>query len=180
MTVNQQLVVQALMQTKNHRTSISIGVHTRIILHRSIKDKIYSRRGCSTSELTMIRNIDLPEALVFYGTNTVFHNPDNSIRPGVTKLMTEAKELGTVCILLSESMDSKVLKDRVEQSDLSGQNLIVRSSLEIDDGIGYSPSPLALLESITSVMIEPRGFGGSSGFGTKMADPERSPLPKHW
>jgi hypothetical protein len=42
-----------------------------------------------------------------------------------------------------------------------------------------SPNPRALFHAIESTTISPKGFGGSSGFGTKMPEPERSPLAKH-
>eukprot|EP00814_Leptocylindrus_danicus_P019821 CAMPEP_0116021374 /NCGR_PEP_ID=MMETSP0321-20121206/10349_1 /TAXON_ID=163516 /ORGANISM="Leptocylindrus danicus var. danicus, Strain B650" /LENGTH=333 /DNA_ID=CAMNT_0003492233 /DNA_START=134 /DNA_END=1135 /DNA_ORIENTATION=- len=179
LTINQQLV-EALGISLSNNDPRSRTVHRRDGIIGQLRR--CSRPWRSTSSaLSMIRNIDLPEALIFYGTNTVFHNPGNSVRPGLMKLLAESKDIGTACILLSESVGTKVLEERVQQSDLSGQknHLILRSSLEIEDGLGYSPSPLALLETISSVMIEPRGFGGSSGFGTKQADPERSPLAKH-
>jgi hypothetical protein len=41
------------------------------------------------------------------------------------------------------------------------------------------PNPKDLWDSIHSIEINPKGFGGSSGFGRKAADPQRPPLPKH-
>jgi hypothetical protein len=46
-------------------------------------------------------------------------------------------------------------------------------------GIGYAPSPAALIDAVNTLLIEPRGFGGSSGFGVKHADAVRNPLPQH-
>eukprot|EP00957_Ditylum_brightwellii_P067632 5133685-Ditylum_brightwellii.AAC.1 len=45
--------------------------------------------------------------------------------------------------------------------------------------IGISPNPASVIDSLNSVTIQPRGFGGSSGFGTQKQDPKRSPIPKH-
>jgi len=43
---------------------------------------------------------------------------------------------------------------------------------------GRSPSPAFLLDSLGSVQIDPRGFGGSSGFGRgQWIEPRRSPMP---
>ncbi len=49
----------------------------------------------------------------------------------------------------------------------------------LGQGIGYAPSPATLMDAIHSIFIEPRGFGGSSGFGVKYADAVRNPLPQH-
>ena len=43
---------------------------------------------------------------------------------------------------------------------------------------GRSPSPAFLLDSLRSVIIDPRGFGGSSGFGRgQWIEPRRAPMP---
>ena len=73
----------------------------------------------------------------------------------------------------------------LNSSPVPGTVLEIRSSLEFpllsstdNDGDkdyaqklgkGYNPSPAALLDAISSILISPRGFGGSSGFGTKHA-----------
>ena len=49
----------------------------------------------------------------------------------------------------------------------------------IGEGFGHAPSPAALIDAIHSIFINPRGFGGSSGFGVKYADAVRNPLPQH-
>jgi hypothetical protein len=40
-----------------------------------------------------------------------------------------------------------------------------------------APNPKDLWEAIESLIIQPRPFGGSAGFGSKLPDPERNPLP---
>jgi hypothetical protein len=37
------------------------------------------------------------------------------------------------------------------------------------------PNATDLIQSIESILIQPRGYGGSSGFGTKLSDPIRCP-----
>ena len=141
-----------------------------------------------------LRNFDLPECIIFYGTNSI--QSKNKVKDGVIRLLTEVQSdigINTNCaiILLSETNSTLELKSILSSdvtSFLSSGLLTIRSSQELlgSDydknttlGLGYSPSPSALLDSILSVEIQPYGFGGSSGFGTKFADPPRSPLPKH-
>ena len=143
----------------------------------------------SKFKISMVRNIDLPECLIFYGREALFDFADDgigaTIKAGAEKILKEASDIGTPCILLSEGDISSVelVQKMIDGSSI--QNLIqALSTLEVgnDESSAYnqSPSPLALLDALDDITIEPRGFGGSSGFGTKLADPPRSPLPKHW
>jgi len=189
----------------------------------------------ASSKLHMVRNIDLPEALVFYGIESMMEprldgGNSNSIsrvlRPGVARLLNECHELGTAALLLSEEVgkdegiqvmfhkaceessdiDDKEFKMWTKNDDpfihfrclsseftppatssASDENSATEdASDEYDDSIefydlqaiGRSPSPAFLLDSINSVRIDPRGFGGSSGFGRgQWIDPRRSPMP---
>lgn len=206
-------------------------------------DAITSRR--STVSLSMVRNIDLPEALVFYGMESIIQpsvdctNDDTKqattliLRPGIARLLKECQEVGTSALILSEteSIDEGSLKQRfldawehsfIESSKNSGKsqssttggnikelmsddtpvinfrclsstfttppssiNKEEEESAEfIDDPFynlqrnGKSPSPAFLLDSLNSVVVDPRGFGGSSGFARgQWIEPRRSPLP---
>lgn len=109
-------------------------------------------------QLNMVRNIDLPEALVFYGTHCLQHD-DGTLLPGVASLIAECKELQTPVLVISTNDNDSITHDDV----------IVTS------GSPPPPNPRALYEAVTSQTIQPRGFGGSSGFGRKAADPERAP-----
>ena len=141
--------------------------------------------------LKMVRNIDLPECLIFFGRNTVFSNgKDDAIaqavlRPGVERIIKEAHEIETSCLLLIEEEDTtsiNLVREAIDRSAVS-YNLLVKTCFEGEQCGNIqvcSPSPLGLLNAIESITINPRGFGGSSGFGTKIADPKRQPLPKHW
>lgn len=184
----------------------------------------------SSLKLNMIRNIDLPEALVFYGLESMMEPrlDDGStitcvLRPGVARLLNECQEVGTAALLLSEEVDKEegiqvmFQKACEESSDIDDKELKILtksddpiihfrcinsefvvpakisnddddtdSSDEYDDSIefynlqanGRSPSPAFLLDSINSVHIDPRGFGGSSGFGRgQWIEPRRSPMP---
>eukprot|EP00571_Detonula_confervacea_P013038 CAMPEP_0172311282 /NCGR_PEP_ID=MMETSP1058-20130122/14497_1 /TAXON_ID=83371 /ORGANISM="Detonula confervacea, Strain CCMP 353" /LENGTH=412 /DNA_ID=CAMNT_0013024425 /DNA_START=116 /DNA_END=1354 /DNA_ORIENTATION=+ len=192
-----------------------------------------------SSKLDMVRNIDLPEALVFYGLESMMEpllNDGNSkgtdandrisctLRPGVARLLNECQEVGTAALLLSEEVDKEggieeMFQKACEKSSDIGDKefqILTKSddpvihcrcfnsmfaapaksdnddtddtevSDEYDDSIefynlqanGRSPSPAFLLDSINSVHIDPRGFGGSSGFGRgQWIEPRRSPMP---
>lgn len=72
-----------------------------------------------STKLDMVRNIDLPEALVFYGIESVMTMQkvvDSSgwgdgmacvIRPGVARLLNECHEVGTAALLLIEDDDDE-------------------------------------------------------------------------
>ena len=140
--------------------------------------------NCQSGSLSMVRNIDLPECLIFYGRNTVFSSKEEyhsgAIKSGLDNLLRQAEEVGTVCILLSESKSVPDLQEIIDHSSIS-KYVRAQSSLDMGDAISFgSPSPLGLLGAIDTVTISPRGFGGSSGFGRKTPDPDRPPLPKHW
>jgi len=126
----------------------------------------------------MVRNIDMVEALIFYGTASIFYpivksSDDTSSEsdtggdflPGVQDLIEECKRDETsVIAILDNSKD-------------------IPQCSNDDDTIHYktetspAPNPKDLWEAIHSIQIQPKGFGGSSGFGRKAADPERPPLP---
>ncbi|KAL3803548.1 hypothetical protein HJC23_014096 [Cyclotella cryptica] len=191
----------------------------------------------SGSRLRMVRNVDLPEALVFYGLESVFDPPtdvtdehDNSVnvgtectarlRSGVARILDECQEVGTAALILSESngLDERELKDHfVEawansfqdsarqerlQKLMEGSAPVVSfrcinndftyTASDVNDGeglessetlfynllsTGRSPSPAFLLDSLQSIRIDPRGFGGSSGFARgQWIEPRRSPM----
>lgn len=204
----------------------------------------------SNTELNMVRNIDLPEAIVFYGIESMMEplispssesggsNGDQiiecTLRPGVVRLLTECQEVGTAALLLSEHMENEddvkdlfekawkqtssdgsssgnaKLLEEVLKSDgpvlsfrcLQSQFTIPSSPTNEEDEItaaasseddelyddesielynlgtyAKSPSPAFLLDSLQSIHIDPRGFGGSSGFGRgQWIEPRRSPM----
>lgn len=189
----------------------------------------------STSKLNMmVRNIDLPEALVFYGVESIMEpNQDESdglaydvIRPGISRLLNECREVGTAALFLCEEAD---LEDSLRMAFQRGYGLwasenggepleefiqrgqgdpilhfrclssefVPTSPPEEADPVDIdeyddeslefynlqvnsrSPSPAFLLDSLGSIgKIDPRAFGGSSGFGRgQWVEPRRRPLP---
>jgi hypothetical protein len=185
-----------------------------------------------TTKLQMVRNIDLPEAIVFYGVESMMehnsgdHESSLILRPGVARLLNECLDVGTAALLLSEDPSSdesstRQLFQRALDSSSSdstagskiqkiigGDDQVLHfrtlnshfvcpptsdsddesssdTSDEFDESIefynlqsnGRSPSPAFLLDSLRSVHIDPRGFGGSSGFGRgQWVEPRRSPM----
>ena len=128
----------------------------------------------------MVRNIDMVEALIFYGTASIFHPTtesnrynSNNIRgtipflPGVDELIEECKRDDTAVLAILDE-DTSIPKS---QSD--GESIVFKTETF------PAPNPKDLWEAIHSITIQPKGFGGSSGFGRKAADPERSPSPAH-
>jgi hypothetical protein len=157
----------------------------------------------------MLRNIDLPEALIFYGLDSILNSCHSSTRPGLLRLVEDASQDNVPVFFLSEHLSVAELKDKVESCEstikiLNEKKLVhYRSSKEEfvitqwDDeqdepydplydpptfqgkGVGHAPCPAALLDAIHTIKIEPKGFGGSSGFGVKHSESKRSPLPQH-
>jgi hypothetical protein len=125
---------------------------------------------------SMVRNIDLVEALIFYGADSILENivDDNgntaTLLPGVDALMEECQRDDTALLAILEREDQ-----------VSALSNCCRSTttVHIRPQSAAPPNPRDLYEAIQSVEIQPKGFGGSSGFGTKAPDPERTPLPQH-
>jgi hypothetical protein len=123
----------------------------------------------------MVRNIDLPEAIVFYGQDVFCHRDNNSsglqLLPGVTKLLQECRDIETPVVIIDMIGDFN--NTMVEM--MSAVSVYNASSLP------PPPNPRALFEAIQTLIVQPRGFGGSSGFGrARTADPSpRIPLFQH-
>ncbi len=124
----------------------------------------------STGRLQMVRNIDLVEALIFYGDETIVSRDDDSnmdLLDGVQSLLKECQRDDTAVIAIMEENVRTFLSKEYP-------------SIHVFPNTHPPPNPKDLWEAIHSIPpIQPKGFGGSSGFGTKAADPERSPLSKH-
>ena len=100
----------------------------------------------------MIRNVDLPECVVFYGAEAMLSSGDGSslicgsttsavgacqVRPGVTRLLKECSEVGTPALLLTEHMRTVELRDVImatKDPDLNSYvqdgTLVIKSALE--------------------------------------------------
>lgn len=153
----------------------------------------YHIKGLTTTN--MLRNIDLPECIVFYGMETVVFEDEGNVdfHPGFVRFLQESQDIESATLLLSERKTTLQMKSvLVECCSSDSQKfsspplsmLELRSSLSLPTnmdhksnlalvGKGYSPSPAALLDSILSVNVKPKGFGGSGGFGIKHAVSEK-------
>lgn len=109
--------------------------------------------------ISMVRNIDLPEALIFYGEGILNDEDD-----GLQSLLQECKDTDTALISISGDESTKV----ADFPDVTFR-----------PPTREAPNPKDLWEAIQSVVIQPRPFGGSAGFGSKLPDPERHPMPAH-
>jgi hypothetical protein len=105
-----------------------------------------------------------------------YDNPDRSIlfqkdgitpQSGLVSLVEECKDLGTPAILISKNKDRQKIPDQIQDY------------MTVFDELQKPPNPRSLFEAINSVTVQPEGFGGSSGFGRKLAEPERHPMPQY-
>ena len=171
------------------------------------------------TKLWMVRNIDLVEALFFYGDDSIFFSTSSTgqedqgqyqLLPGVESLIEECVRDDTAIVVLldhqSPAYSSSLSRDQQENDFQRKKQLIVDSTpslnknnpniLYVRQSTVIPPNPADLYNCINDdndgddddddntknsdcITIQPKGFGGSSGFGTKNADPERPPLPRH-
>lgn len=192
----------------------------------------HEHRHRSSTLLCMVRNVDLPETIVFYGIESIMEPPSATsnnkewrmqrlLRPGVKRLLEECNEVGTALLLLSEDIDdddddnnrlASIFREAYCNDDddttqcnnnvharclnynFATHTLLANSEAgynnhsgdNYDESLifynlqanGRSPSPAFLLDSLNSVQINPRGYGGHSGFGRgQWIEPRRCPLP---
>ena len=107
----------------------------------------------------MLRNQDRPELLLFVTTNAARWT-DGSARPGVERLVAEAKDAGTPSIWICED-DPKPVGGLEPTPWPNAPSL---------------PCPQALQDARASIEIEPDGFGGGMGGagGTRSVSTEES------
>jgi hypothetical protein len=135
-----------------------------------------SRAAVAIRSLGMVRNIDLPEAVILYGIDVICDPAvADTAREGLCGLLQECHEVQTAVIVLLESESTKQAREFLETvlPETVAGPCHVRLQTEAP------PNPVDLLSAIESIAIQPRAFGGSSGFGSKPADPERFIEPKH-
>ncbi|KAG7366362.1 hypothetical protein IV203_029032 [Nitzschia inconspicua] len=125
----------------------------------------------------MVRNIDLVEALLLYGAESILENDGDaksvgvpSLLPGVESLIEECRRDDTAVLAIVETEQQFQVLSKIRKNN---------AMIHVRQQSAPAPNPRDLYESIGTVEIQPKGFGGSSGFGTKAPDPERTPLPKH-
>lgn len=124
----------------------------------------------------MVRNIDLAELVIFYGSSSIFDNNDNEpqLRPGVQDLVQDCHADDTAVVVLLEEEEFRQQRNEKKDGILQGLLLVIMKRIT-----AAAPNPKDLYETMQSLEIQPKGFGGSSGFGSKAADPTRPPLAQH-
>jgi hypothetical protein len=103
--------------------------------------------------------------------------------------MKECRDVESVAIVIVEQNNDNVNDNDLDLIDLEtfskttatkskGQQLPL---FRIHKATQDAPNPRDVWEAIhnDAVTIQPKGFGGSAGFGRKLADPTRFPLPQH-
>jgi hypothetical protein len=95
-----------------------------------------------------------------------------SLLEGVSNLLDECRRDDTAVIALVE-------QESINQGWISCTKKY--PYLHVIPITSPPPNPKDLWTAIHEKIppIQPKGFGGSSGFGIKAADPERAPLPRH-
>lgn len=138
----------------------------------------------------MVRNIDLPEALIFYGADMVatgtdadsasFSSDSSTFQPGVQALLKECREIEATAIVIVEKNHYHFLETLLSKTSVKGLKTLTPPLFHMHKATQDAPNPRDVWEAIHNVAeIQPAGFGGSAGFGRKLADPTRLPLPKH-
>ena len=163
------------------------------------------------TNLWMVRNIDLVEALFFYGDDSIFFSTSTSdqedqdqyqLLPGVASLIEECVRDDTAIVMLLDHQRQEIEFQKKKQLIVDSTPSLKKNNpniLYVRQSTVIPPNPADLYNCINDdddgkdgdygndddtrssgcITIQPKGFGGSSGFGTKNADPERPPLPRH-
>ena len=147
----------------------SVAPSTWTVARASSSSSTSRSRHCRPHSRLGVRNIDLCEAVIFYGRDSLFEPDDSTttLLPGVETLVIDCQRDGTVVLAIVESQDESIIA------------ALPKTMIHIHLQTQSPPNPRDVWEAIHNRSIHPKGFGGSSGFGTKAADPERSPLPQH-
>jgi hypothetical protein len=151
--------------------------------------------SCSSAEtvsaLRMVRNIDLVETLIFYGhdsctvsattsSDSIPLDQCNDIRPTATTITTAILMPGVQSLIDECTRDGTAVVAIVDPSKVHTiQRVFENTVVVVHNETSPPPNPKDLYTIIQSIEIQPYGFGGSSGFGRKNADPPRNPLPQH-
>lgn len=123
----------------------------------------------------MVRNIDLPEALILYGSSIVFNNENQSSwRTGLDVLVDQCRADEAAVIMIVEN--EATIHNTIQHNLAFPKDTLQIVSIETTK----PPNPKDLLMALEALTIQPKAFGGSSGFGRRQhLEPERHPLPQH-
>lgn len=149
------------------------------VLRQDLPPTLFRREDTFTTTCSMVRNIDLPEAVVFYGAQVLYDTKTNEWLPGISNILKECADVETpVLVLLDANTQNQKEDNQIPQDFPSPQHseVIVQSTQHYPP----LPNPRALYEKVQRLQIKPRSFGGSSGFGRRQWDePRRPPLFPH-
>ena len=170
----------ALTNRKRRLAAVSV-----IALSSSCDAFVSSTCGASTitrirktGTSLFIRNVDLPECVIFYGSDSMLSrgvddgssSSSYTVRPGVNRLLAECAEVGTPALLLSEHMRAEDLDDVLlsaedDYSELStfvqDGTLVVKSSLE---ECTFSPDHPYFDDDDQAYLYGPNNHAPSPGF----------------
>ena len=151
--------------------------------------------------MMMVRNIDLPEALILYGRHVLCDPVDDKVpRVGLVELVQECHDVDTAVVVLLEQENPRpqqqLQDDRSSSSTIDKDETAARAWVEalllppnkkkttassritVLHTTAPPPNPRDLLRALESAQVQERAFGGSAGFGAKPADPSwRQPQP---
>jgi hypothetical protein len=119
----------------------------------------------------MVRNVDEPEAVVLYHEDVWFDQTSRSMYSEFKSLLDECNEIDTAVVVLAS-------KSGGDEDEETRKKHLLPSYCTFLSQVHAPPSPHDLLRALSNVQIQPRPFGGSSGFGARqLLDPPRSPMP---
>lgn len=124
----------------------------------------------------MVRNIDLPEAIVLYGSDVIWTRP-GTLREGLLTLIRDSQTDGAAILYIGDDKESvqEVQRGLSKHTKRGAASVTV---VKPSNMAPPAPNPHDLLVALETVTIQPRAFGGSSGFAKgQYADPPRHPLP---
>lgn len=136
----------------------------------------------------MVRNIDFPEALVFFdiadddNASVLVEDDDKTLRPGLLDLLQECQDVSTPALYITSHNQQDLENNISAFSEIKSYLKVFHHHQQETSSSKTTQSnqiAKSIWDTIHSIIIQPEGFGGSSGFGRKMADPERSPLPQY-
>lgn len=154
---------KAIMLKQVYRITATCGVSHRCDSHLRLN--------------MMVRNIDLPEVIILYGTDLCFDESQTKLRNGLKSLLDECDETNTAVVVLTNK-DVSSLSNETTISLLD--TLLPKHKLILYQQTVFPPDPTDLIQCIHSIQIQPRSFGGSSGFArSQLIQPVRAPEPKH-
>ena len=121
-----------------------------------------------------VRNIDLPEAIILYDVFGHHHDGGAGENEAWRPLLGQCVECGTAAIVINcGDGDATGPSDGKSGAAARGTDFVTL----VVQGSVLPPNPKDLLGALGRTVIQPRPFGGSSGFAaSRLADPSRPPM----